>query len=222
MKAQNGCFLFLPDVQLWPGRARFVNFLARFIKYIFRESEDYLSNADVPARRAAAKEKKNMKDTRIELKAIGTVESGGEESADGACIRLESAYGAGLTGFEGFSHALVLWYAHKLPSWDDAYLMVDKPYRLAPDKLGIFATRSPFRPNPVCVSVMRVCSINMDEGTLYGDWIDAEPGSPVVDIKPYHPSSDRLDKPEVPSWCSHWPRSIETSGDFPWGEEFLF
>jgi tRNA (Thr-GGU) A37 N-methylase len=178
--------------------------------------------ADAPAGRAAAKEKMYMKETRIELKAIGTVESGGEESVDGACIRLEPGYGAGLTGFEGFSHALVVWYAHKLPSWDDAYLMVDKPYRMAPDKLGIFATRSPFRPNSVCVSVMGIRSIDKDTGMIRGDWIDAEPGSLVVDIKPYHPSSDRLENPEVPAWCSHWPRSIEGSGDFPWGDEFLF
>jgi tRNA (adenine37-N6)-methyltransferase len=168
------------------------------------------------------KEKISMEKTKIEVKTIGTVEAGGESCYTGARLRLDAPYGAGLEGFEGFSHALVVWHADKLPPWDDAYVTVDKPYRKAPEKLGIFATRSPFRPNSLCMSVMRVLSIDPAEGLLCGDWIDAEPGTPLVDIKPYHPSSDRPAHPEVPSWCAHWPRSIEESGDFPWGEEFLF
>lgn len=158
----------------------------------------------------------------IVLRAIGTVETGGEACAEGAAIRIEPAYRPGLSGLDGFSHAIVVWSAHKLPPWDDAYSLVDKPYRAAPAKLGIFATRSPYRPNPLCVSVMRVEAIDGAEGLVRGGRIDAEPGSPVLDIKPYHPSSDRPARPELPVWCSHWPKDIESSADFPWSEEFLF
>lgn len=158
----------------------------------------------------------------LELKAIGTVEAGGEGCAGGAAIRIGAAYRLGLTGLDGFSHAIVVWSAHMLPPWNDAYALVDKPYRAAPEKLGIFATRSPYRPNAICVSVLRVASIDPAEGLVRGDWIDAEPGSPVLDIKPYHPSSDRPARPETPPWCAHWPKDIESSEGFPWSEEFLF
>jgi tRNA (adenine37-N6)-methyltransferase len=54
----------------------------------------------------------------------------------------------------------VVWHADKLPPWNDARVMVDKPYRKAPVKLGIFATRSPFRPNSFCMNVLRFLSID--------------------------------------------------------------
>lgn len=47
-------------------------------------------------------------------------------------------------------------------------------------------------------------------------------GSSILDIKPYTPSVDRVEKPNVPKWCSHWPMSYEESGDFNWEDEFLF
>lgn len=158
----------------------------------------------------------------VELRAIGIVEAGGEGRVEGAAVRIETAYRPGLSGLEGFSHAIVVWIAHRLPPWDDAYALVDKPYRDAPARLGIFATRSPYRPNPICLSLMRVVAVDAVEGLVRGDWIDAEPGSPVLDLKPYHPSSDRPARPELPPWCSHWPKDIESGADFPWSEEFLF
>jgi tRNA (Thr-GGU) A37 N-methylase len=44
----------------------------------------------------------------------------------------------------------------------------------------------------------------------------------VLDLKPYMPSVDRIEKPKVPNWCSHWPKSYEESGDFDWEAEFNF
>jgi len=46
--------------------------------------------------------------------------------------------------------------------------------------------------------------------------------SPVLDIKPYTPSLDRVEAPGVPKWCSHWPKSLEQSEDFDWENEFNF
>ena len=54
------------------------------------------------------------------------------------------------------------------------------------------------------------------------DMIDANDGTPVLDIKPYTPSSDRIEAPGVPEWCSHWPKSLEQSENFDWGNEFNF
>ena len=53
-------------------------------------------------------------------------------------------------------------------------------------------------------------------------YIDAFDCTEVIDIKPYVPSIDRIENPDVPDWCSHWPKSYEESGDFDWEEEFRF
>lgn len=45
-------------------------------------------------------------------------------------------------------------------------------------------------------------------------------GSPVLDLKPYTPSLDRVEIPHVPDWCAHWPQSLEESASFDWAKEF--
>lgn len=96
------------------------------------------------------------------------------------------------------------------------------PYKNSPEVMGTFATRSPFRPNPLAVSIVRILSIDLEEGIIKIDYTDAFDKSPVLDIKPYTPSIDRIENPKVPDWCSHWPGSVESSGDFDWEGEFNF
>lgn len=64
--------------------------------------------------------------------------------------------------------------------------------------------------------------IDEEEAIVGLAYIDAYDGSNVLDIKPYTPSIDRVDKPITPSWCKHWPQSVEESGNFNWDEEFNF
>lgn len=137
-------------------------------------------------------------------------------------VVLKSEYAKGITGLEGFSHVMVVWYANQLPAWSSDYLVIDKPYRLAPAKLGIFATRSPYRPSGICVSVAAVSAIDAEKGTIGLHWIDAEDGTPVLDIKPYYHCTEYVSKPAYPAWCAHWPSSFEESAVFDWDKEFLF
>lgn len=153
----------------------------------------------------------------ITLTPIGTVSMGAT-----TLIRLDEDYAAGLGGLEGFSHILVLWHAHENPSWEQASLTISKPYRLAPPRLGVFATRSEHRPNPILLSAVPVLHVDTKKGTIEVPWIDAEDGSPVLDIKPYQPSADRVRDVDVPDWCRHWPAFAEDSADFAWHEEFMF
>ena len=62
----------------------------------------------------------------------------------------------------------------------------------------------------------------MENGVLGLAWIDANDGSPVLDIKPYTPSSDKVKQPIVPDWRNHRPKSIEDSESFDLGAEFNF
>jgi tRNA-Thr(GGU) m(6)t(6)A37 methyltransferase TsaA len=153
----------------------------------------------------------------ITLTPIGTM-----RAKNSHAVELLPAYARGLAGLTGFSHALIVWYADRSPAWEDQYLTIVKPYRLAPEKLGIFATRAPYRPNPICVSVAEIASIDVSRGRIAFTWADPEDGSPILDIKPYHPSSDRIRDAKTPDWCAHWPACYEESGSFAWDGEFLF
>ncbi|MCP4177093.1 MAG: tRNA (N6-threonylcarbamoyladenosine(37)-N6)-methyltransferase TrmO, partial [bacterium] len=97
-----------------------------------------------------------------------------------------------------------------------------KPYKKGPDKVGVFATRSPVRPNPIALSLIYIINIDYDKGLIYIPYIDADIGTPVLDLKPYHLSTDNPASVSVPEWCSHWPKSIEQSGEFNWEAEFNF
>lgn len=151
------------------------------------------------------------------VKKIGKVRSGRSFA-----VELDTKYWTGLAELALFSHVSVLWYADKAPAWDSSFLLVDRPYRLAPEKVGVFATRSPLRPSRICLSVAELTSIDEKKGLVNLRWIDAEDGTPVLDLKPYHPSSDRIRDASVPAWCAHWPQSYEDSAGFAWEKEFLF
>ncbi|MFW5807432.1 MAG: TrmO family methyltransferase domain-containing protein [Spirochaetota bacterium] len=121
------------------------------------------------------------------------------QSADGFGIALNDRYREALTGLDGFSHIIVVWWADM--SDEEEYRTVtvtEKPYTKGPDTLGIFATRSQFRPNPVAITTVFVAGIDHKTGTVYTPYIDALPGTSVIDIKPYQPCSDRPSGASVP------------------------
>ncbi len=137
-------------------------------------------------------------------------------------VEIDELYRAGLMNIEGFGFLQVLWWGHLYAKPAQRRIItVDKPYKKGPDKLGVFATRSPVRPNPLLLSVIQVIRIDAKAGIIYTPYIDAEPGSPVVDIKPYH-GSDRIKNLSVPDWCKHWPEWYEDSAAFDWHKEFNF
>lgn len=149
--------------------------------------------------------------------AIGKV-----STENGFKVILDKRYAAGLTGLDGFTHVQVIWYADKAPIWQDEMLEMPAPYKNAPEVMGVFATRSPYRPSGICVSNAQVLNIDKSSGVIEVAWIDAENETPVLDVKPYHPSEDRILSADVPTWCKKWPKSYEESGDFNWEDVFLF
>ncbi len=155
----------------------------------------------------------------IKLNPIGNIETDGA----GARIVLAPAFRAGLKGLSGYSHVQVLWWMDKCDNpRDRGTLAATKPYKKGPERLGVFAMRSPERPNPIAVTNAAIAYVDEDAGTVGLHWIDAFPGSAVLDLKPYTPSIDRVERPAVPAWCRHWPKSFEESADFDWAAEFNF
>lgn len=156
--------------------------------------------------------------TEFKLTRIGTVHAG----EDGFTLEISSEYRSALNGLDGFSHINVLWWFHQLdaPQYR-AVTECPKPYQYAPEILGIFATRSPVRPNPLALSVAPVLGIDREKGLVYLAYIDAEEGTPILDIKPYLPCTDRVREVQVPNWNAHWPQWYEDSGQFDWEAEFV-
>lgn len=95
-------------------------------------------------------------------------------------------------GLEEYSHIWLLWNFSKVEkkNWSATV----KPPRLGGNKrVGVFATRSPFRPNPIGLSAVRLEKVEWDEklGTvLYVSGADMVSGTPIYDIKPYLPYTD--------------------------------
>lgn len=155
----------------------------------------------------------------IKVYPIGKIESGNDEMK----IVLDPAYRAGLKGLRDYSHVQVLWWVDGCDNDKDRGTLIEKkPYVKGPDEIGVFALRSPERPNPLAVSNVNIAYVDEVAGTIGLYYIDAFPGSMVLDLKPYTPSVDRIECSSGPNWCNHWPKSYEESGGFDWKTEFNF
>lgn len=90
-----------------------------------------------------------------------------------------------LRGIEGYSHLWLIWGFSKVDSWSPTV----RPPRLGGNKrMGVFATRSPFRPNPIGLSSVRL--VRVGQGELVVSGADVLDGTPIYDIKPYLSFSD--------------------------------
>lgn len=158
-------------------------------------------------------------DHHFTVKQVGVIRC----DDSGFRIELSPAYKKALSGLDGFSYLNILWWFSGCDNEANRGVLSEaKPYTKGPDTLGVFATRSPQRPNPIALSCAYVTYVDADNGIIGLAYIDADDQSPVLDIKPYTPSLDRVEASEVPTWCKHWPNNVETSGDFDWGSEFNF
>lgn len=136
---------------------------------------------------------------------------------------LSSKYKDSLKGLEGFSHIQGIWWFDGCDNEiDNNQLITQKPYTEGPERLGTFATRSPARPNPIAITTWEIASIDYAKGIVKVYYIDALNGTPLLDIKPYTPSLDKVGNPTVPDWCKHWPKDLEGNRDFNWEKEFNF
>lgn len=98
-------------------------------------------------------------------------------------IELYDQYHGALQGLENYEYILVFYHLHQIKGWD---IMATPPG--SNRKFGLFATRTPRRPNPIGFSVIKL--LRVENGTLYVSGVDAFDGTPVLDIKPYIPVID--------------------------------
>jgi len=109
------------------------------------------------------------------------------ETGQPASLVIDAPYRDGLRGLERASHVIILtWLHHAMRN-----LIVQKP-RHATESKGVFALRSPARPNPIGVHVARLLSLDITSGRLDLEAIDVLDGTPIIDLKPYFASVDSV------------------------------
>lgn len=91
-----------------------------------------------------------------------------------------------IRGLEDFDYIWVIWFSREVSS-----SLTVRPPRLGGNKrMGVFATRSPFRPNPICLSCVRIDHIDFQHNTIHVLGADILDGTTILDIKPYIPYCD--------------------------------
>lgn len=105
---------------------------------------------------------------------------GATHDAEGI-IEILPRFELGLTDVEGFSHLIVLWVFDRLTAADKLELIATPPADNRPH--GVFATRSPRRPNPIGFTVVELLA--RDGRSLHVRGIDMLDATPVLDLKPY-------------------------------------
>ncbi|MFP4460313.1 MAG: tRNA (N6-threonylcarbamoyladenosine(37)-N6)-methyltransferase TrmO [Candidatus Zixiibacteriota bacterium] len=143
-----------------------------------------------------------MQDKTYQLFTIGTIEKTGKD----ARLRIHANYRDGLDGLEDFSHIKVFWWFDR----NDVQKTKDgRPFRgrlkahppMAHGKeVGIFASRSPHRPNLIGITTCKIENIDIEEGIIDIDFTQAFEKSPIIDIKPYIPKIDKVEDATIPDW----------------------
>lgn len=118
---------------------------------------------------------------------------------NGITIEIYEKYIDALLGLDQFSHIIVLYWLHKSDTEAKRDILqvhprgdIRRPLR------GVFATRSPVRPNPIGMSVCKILSV--EKNSIRINAIDAQDGTPVMDIKPYIPRNNSIPNASCPEW----------------------
>jgi len=139
------------------------------------------------------------------LKAIGIVRSeikqptgqdGKEIVSD---IVIDSSLTEALDGLDDFSHIIVLYWMHQAVSGEVPLKIHPRGKQELP-LLGLFATRTPNRPNRIGIATVRL--LERQGNILRVEGLDAIDGTPVIDIKPYIPGYDSVANTKVPPWIT--------------------
>ena len=119
-------------------------------------------------------------------------------------IVVDESLAEALDGLEEFSHVVVVFWMHKVPMGRRPAVKIHPQGRADLPLVGLFATRTPYRPNPLGVSAPRLVERRGNVLNVVG--LDAIDGTPVLDIKPYLPHLDAPVDYRGPAWVSKFRR----------------
>ena len=132
---------------------------------------------------------------RFTIVPIGVI----EKQEEGIAVRIYDAFADGLLGLDQHSHIILLTWFDKNDVREKRQTLQVHPRADRRNPLtGVFATRSPVRPNLLALFVCKVISI--EGNCIRIERIEAFEGSPVIDIKPYIPRIDAIPEATGPAW----------------------
>lgn len=111
-----------------------------------------------------------------------------------------------------FSHAQVLFWFNRFQDMQFREIVETTPPYDAPT-MGIFASRSPIRPNPIGLATVKILNADENTGIIEIGKIDAFDDTPVVDIKAYFPCCDRVKEVKVAEWAADWGEWMPEEGN---------
>lgn len=148
-------------------------------------------------------------------------QSGLASSLSGQIV-LEPAFRSpdALRGIEGFDYLWLIWGFSLNRATSSQHLTVRPPRLGGNARVGVFASRSPFRPNPLGLSSVRISSVDYASGIITVLGADLADGTPIYDIKPYVEYADSHTNVRSGFTDSHeW---TELKVEFPSGAETVF
>jgi len=112
---------------------------------------------------------------------------------------LDAKYQPGLLGLDGFSHVYVFWWFDKNDTPQNRSTLQVHPRSDTRNPVtGVFATRSSVRPNLIALTLCKIVSTK--DNVVEVEAIDADPGTPILDLKPFSPDIDSASPVRVPDW----------------------
>jgi tRNA (adenine37-N6)-methyltransferase len=145
---------------------------------------------------------------KMTMTPIGSVQREGTHTY----IEVGKEYKSALRHLDHFSHVNVFWWAQQLDTPEARQVLVT-PLPYAPEvESGVFATRSPQRPNPIMITSCKILGLDENSGKLTIENIDAFDDTPVVDLKAYFPVTDRVRDAHIPEWLQGWPEWLPEGG----------
>jgi len=142
------------------------------------------------------------------LKPIGLV----KRTDEGIHIHIDPPYRSALEELEHFSHIMIFGWIATGPFPEYRQVFQTNPPYAEGHTTGVFATRSPFRPNPILMTTCKLLRVDCVSGLLVVSDLDMFDNTPIIDIKAYFPVCDRVENSHIPTWLEGWPEWMPEEG----------
>jgi tRNA-Thr(GGU) m(6)t(6)A37 methyltransferase TsaA len=131
---------------------------------------------------------------KLSLVPLGVV----KRSAGRTFLVFDKKYAPGLVSVGDFSHVMVFYWCDRNDTPDRRASLQGYRQGKANPLTGVFATRSPVRPNPIAITTCKIIAVT--DNFVEIDRIDAFDDSPIIDLKPYIPRNDCFPNARIPVW----------------------
>jgi tRNA-Thr(GGU) m(6)t(6)A37 methyltransferase TsaA len=163
-----------------------------------------------------ANEKAHHQEETYQIRPIGYIRRN-----EGAIhLEISEPFHPALKQLDHFSHVMVFCWADRFDNAENRAMLQCRPPYAEEHVTGVFATRSPLRPNPIAMTTCKLLGLDEENGVVQIADIDAYDGTRIVDLKAYFPVCDRVQEAHIPEWLSDWPEWMPDTGIGlePWEE----